>query len=68
MSSPYPLRLDAVNRMPAAAFVDRFGDLAEQLVEVLIALPRADLLQEDAGQGVVGLGEEGVGLVSQRVY
>ena len=30
MSSPYPLRLDAVNRMPAAAFVDRFGDLAEQ--------------------------------------
>jgi len=29
MSSPYPLRLDAVNRMPAAAFVERFGDVAE---------------------------------------
>ena len=29
MSSPLPLPVDAVNRMPAAAFVDRFGDVAE---------------------------------------
>lgn len=29
MSSPYPLRLEAVNRLPAAAFVERFDDVAE---------------------------------------
>jgi hypothetical protein len=40
----------------------------EEVVQALVALAAADLLQEDGGEGVVGLGEEGVRLFGERVY
>src|SRR3990170_2968029 len=42
--------------------------LVEEVVETLVALAAADLLQEYGGQGVVGLGEEGIRLFGERVY
>src|SRR3972149_6343141 len=42
--------------------------LVEEVVQTLVPLAAADLLQEDGGQGVVGLGEEGGRLLGERVY
>src|SRR3990172_7149167 len=40
--------------------------LVEEVVQTLVPLAVADLLQEDGGQCVVGLGEEGVRLFGER--